>query len=380
MEKFLTAGESAAKYLAQAFEIKLLEELTGRISVTSLAGCGRVSGKWQLEIDGERYSFGQFLLNDMRVDETREFLLSVDVPDMVYGSCAVLIVRLYDEDGVLCAEDDFDVHPAAWLVPPSVTEQYITGVRYDVSQAIISSGKLSAVIDANGMRELRYNGEKIISGGPRLSLWQTQMVPEELAMLKLDRIKVAADRFVSDGRSIECHALALPKVMEVDELEFTQRFTPQNDGSIRYDVEFVVPESFAGIPRLGVLFRIPAVMEKVTFFGNGPHENYPGTPGAIKSKYTFDVKDMYVPGSFGSVRSGVRKLKFTGETAALEISCCNDFAFSALPFSDFALEDAAVAGKLPVKEFENSVHIDCRHAGGGNVISAGVYRMTLFFK
>ena len=268
------------------WSIELLDEMTGRIRITSWQQAVDVSGKWQLEIDGKRHSFGQFRIDRISAGESRDFLLSIEVPDLVYSSEAVLIVNLLNRDGFTLARIGFPVPPPAYLVPEPPAEQYFTGVRFDVSQAIISSGKLSAVIDANGMRELRYNGRKLLSGGPRLSLWRHNMVPDNLKPLKLDRLRVSADRFVSDGQSIECHALALPTLMEMDELEFTQRFTPQDNGTIRCDLEFVVPGSFAGIPRLGVVMRLPGTMDQVTFFGNGPEENYPGDTGFFRSSYT----------------------------------------------------------------------------------------------
>ena len=382
MKELLTAKEAEKIYLEQPFEVSLTDALTGRISVLCRRDCGRVMGKWQLEVDGKRDSFGQFLINSMSAGERKEYLLSVDVPDMVYGSNAVLIVRFYDETECCLAVESFPMTPAAWLMPEVSKEQFFTGVRFDVSKGIISSGKLSAVIDADGMRELRYNGEKILSSGPRLSMWRWGMVPENLRKLKLDRIKVAADRFVSDGKSIESHALALPTAMEMDELEFTQRFTPQNDGSLRYDMEFVVPESFAGLPRLGIVMLLPDTMDHGRFLGNGPHENYPGDRGAVFSSYDFKVADMFTPHDTpraGGSRSNVKSLELSDPDCKkhLRIVGGNSFSFSVLPCSEFALEDAAFSGKHPSAESEISLYIDCR-IGENQPISSGVYRMTLF--
>ena len=382
MKELLTAKEAEKIYLEQPFEVSLIDALTGRISVLCRRDCGRVMGKWQLEVDGKRDSFGQFLINSMSAGERKEYLLSVDVPDMVYGSNAVLIVRFYDEKECCLAVESFPMTPAAWLMPEMPKEQFFTGVRFDVSKGIISSGKLSAVIDADGMRELRYNGEKILSSGPRLSMWRWGMVPENLRKLKLDRIKVSADRFVSDGKSIESHALALPTAMEMDELEFTQRFTPQNDGSLRYDMEFVVPESFAGIPRLGIVMRLPDTMSLGRFLGNGPHENYPGDLGAVFSSYDFKVADMFTPHDTpraGGCRSNVKSLELSDPDGKkhLRIVGGNSFSFFVLPYSEFALEDAAFSGTPPSAESEISLYIDCR-IGENKPISSGVYRMTLF--
>ena len=370
-------------YSAQPFAIRLVDGMTGRIAVLCREKSGKVSGKWQLDVDGVRRSFGQFLLNGMDAGEEREFLLSVEVPDLYYGSVAVLSVRCYDENGTVIALESFEMIPSVRILPPAEKEQYFTGVRFDVSGAMISSGKLSAQIDANGMRELRYHGDKLFTGGPRLSLFRAGMVPAELKNLKLDRLKVAADRFVSDGTGVECHALALPTIMEMDELEFTQRFTPQNDGSIRYDAEFVVPESFAGIPRLGVYWYLPESVRQVTFFGNGPGENYPGEAGSVKALYTLPVAEMYPAGATGSAgcRSNVSFIKLADEAngRVWQISSGNTFSFTLLPFDEFAVEDAMFAGRGPSAASCPVLYIDCR-IGNDQPVKAGVYRMTFFFR
>jgi hypothetical protein len=209
------------------------------------------------------------------------------------------------------------------------------------------------------------------------------MVPPELKNLKLDRLKVAADRFVSNGTSVECHALALPTLMEMDELEFTQRFTPQNDGSIRYDAEFVVPESFTGIPRLGVYWYLPPTVKEVTFLGNGPGENYPGEAGSVKSLYTLPIAGMYPEKAVGSAgcRSDVSFVRFRDERSdrELQITGGRNFSFTVLPFDEFAVADAMFAGKVPAASSCPALYIDCR-IGENQPVNSGVYRMTLFFK
>ena len=383
MKHRISASEAEKLYAARVFEVELLDELTGRIAVSCRQSVSRVMGRWQLEVDGKRDSFGQFLLNGMVPGERREFLLSVEVPDLHYGERAVLIIRFYDENNVELAAESFLLPPPAYFPETPAKEQFFTGVRFDVSQAIISSGKLSAVIDANGMRELLYNGEKRSLSGPRISLWRSQMVPEKLKELELDRIRISADRFVSDGKSVESHALVLPKKMEMDELEFTQKFTPQEDGSIRYDAEFVVPECFADIPRLGVMLRLPGDMKKVTFLGKGPFENYAGGKAGIFSEYTFPAGEMYPElkeALSAGNRSGVRRVRLESEDQRMvEIFAGNEMNITVLPFSEYAIDDAAKAGKMPENEGDIYLYIDCR-IGEKQPVRAGFSRMSLFFR
>ena len=361
------------------FKIELIDGFTGRIRVVSVQKRQQVSGKWRLEIDGVRHSFGQFMLRDVDAGEAREILLSVEVPDAVSGAEAWLIVELSEKDS-LPVVAAFPMPVPAYLPPPGKKGEFFTGLRFDLSRAIISGGKLSAEIDANGMRNLRYNGEKLLTCGPRLSLFRAGKVPESLRELKRDRLRISPDRFVSDGKSVESHALVLPSKMELDELEFTQKFTPLNDGTLRYDAEFVVPESFSGLPRLGVMMRLPGNMQDISCFGVPP-VNSP-YPGAVKSRYTTNADEISRQYFDGGCYRQVKFVTFSDreKNGCLKIfSTGRNFAFAAARFNETAISEAVAAGKgLPAAESEIYLYIDCR-IGEEAAVKAGVYRMTLFF-
>ena len=128
--------------------------------------------------------------------------------------------------------------------------------------------------------------------------------------------------------------------------------------------------------------RLPGTMDQVTFFGNGPEENYPGDTGFIRSSYTLPVKDFYHPDenfSSGGSRSEVKNLIISdADGNQLKIIAGNRFSFAALPFSEAALSDAVRNDLPPVNESEVSLYIDCR-IGNKQPVDAGLYRLTIFF-
>ena len=77
---------------------------------------------------------------------------------------------------------------------------------------------------------------------------------------------VHCDRFTADATGVECHALVLPRQMALDELEFTQRFEPLTAEAIRCELEFAVPDSFAGVPMLGVGFDLIPELTRAAFY------------------------------------------------------------------------------------------------------------------
>ena len=233
-------------------EIILLDALTGRIAVRANAALPELTGQWHLRIGKNAGPGGNLRHGAMAAGETCDFPLSVRIPPSAPGENIMLDIALDLDPRV---ERSFRL-PVYCRVPAEPSEAFYTvGVRFDPTQAAISGGKLAAVVTANGLRELRYRGRHLLNSGFRLQLWRDGNVGDDrIRALDLPHLPVSCDRFTSDGSGVECHALVLPRQMALDELEFTQRFTPLTDEAIRYELDFVVPDSFAGVPQLGVSF------------------------------------------------------------------------------------------------------------------------------
>lgn len=326
--------------------VELTDALTGRITVKNCSGSGSLSGiagAWQIISGGERCSGGRFLTGAFLPQESREILLSLEIPEVSPGAEPFLEVEFSRR------ESGEVIHTATFALPAVMYKIqddgcFTTGIRADASQAMISGGKISAVISAGGMRELRYKGEHLLSETPRLTLWQHGCEKDSrIAALNLDRIRISPDRFTAGNSAVECHALALPRQMELDELEFTQRFVPLTSGAIRYETEFIVPESFAGVPRLGVEFAgVPALSEISVF----PDE---------KAAEFIALKD-------------------SDGTGLLVASAGYPVRISTLPYSEYALIDTV----HPLPDGKIHVTVDCRNSQEA-YIGAGRFRMVLFF-
>jgi hypothetical protein len=131
--------------------------------------------------------------------------------------------------------------------------------------------------------------------------------------------------------------------MDLDELEFTQRFVPLDSGAIRYETEFIVPESFAGLPRLGVEFALAEQLTRVNCF---PHE-----PAADFAAFTdADGNGLLIAAAGYPVR------------------------FTVLPYDEYALLDSV----SPAPDGKLHLNIDCRNSRDF-AIGAGRYRMVLYF-
>lgn len=333
-----------------AFEVLLRDGLTGRIAIRNHgAALENLPGTWELTLDGRITAAGKFLTGRVEPDTEKELLLGVEVPATYPGEKIFLQVTIGAQQTSLPL-------PVYMHKPfPRPQEQYTTGVRADAAQAIISGGKLAAVITANGMRELRFRGGHLLASPPRLMLWQHDAgVNADVAALELDRIRISADRFGSDGTAVECHALALPRRMDLDELEFTQRFEPLTSGAIRYETEFIVPDSFTGVPRLGVEFALPSALK----FAGYCH------PESGMSQVAPEVPAEMEFAQFRTENGDGLLIAAAGRGAMLQV----------LPYLEYDLLDTA----SPRQDGRSYLTIDCRNCCNGQ-IGSGRFRMVLIF-
>lgn len=329
--------------------VELTDALTGRIAVKNCRRQGDlsdVSGAWQITGVAGVSSGGRFLPGGIMPGESREILLSLEIPEILPDEKAMLEITFsYRESNEEICRYAFELPVLMYKSPvDAVKGNFITGVRYDASQAMISGGKISAVIGAGGMRELRGRGEHLLAETPRLMLWQHGCTADpRIAALALDRIRISPDRFTPGPGAVECHALALPRQMELDELEFTQRFVPLASGAIRCETEFIVPESFAGVPRLGVEFAGVPELGNVTLFPDGENAEF---------------------------------IALTGDDGCglLVASAGYPVKISVSPFSEYALLDSPD----PAPDGRKHIIIDCRNGKNG-FIGAGRFRMNLIF-
>ena len=80
-----------------------------------------------------------------------------------------------------------------------------------------------------------------------------------------------------------------PAKTEVSEATRMATFTPGNDAARQAASKLTVP-------RIGVRFRLPAAMDRVTYFGRGPVENYVDrNNGTLVDVYESTAEDLYFP-------------------------------------------------------------------------------------
>ena len=410
------------KYLARPVKVALLDEQSLRISVFNsryFTDLGDVELAWSLNVDGKQILSGTLLPGDIAPQCSKEFTIAADIPALPHGSCAVLLIRtLYRNDTAWCeagfcaGHDSFELTVERSL-PVLPAEKVICGMRFDPQEAIVSSGKLAASIGNSGIRQLFFNGETLVTRGPRLNIWRAPTDNDGLKLLTapkdagnrvykkwcsqgFDRLKMIPDRFRKDDNFIECRELGIAKGADSDEFEFTQQIYPGEDGTLCCEMNFVVPGCFDDIPRLGVTMELPPELDNIEYCGLGPHENYPDRKASsVIGVYKTSPQEMYTPYIMpqeNGARCGVRyaALRTADGSKGLLIVPGSEMIFSALNFSiDMLTRARHTCDLVP----EKTVYLNCdlKQRGLGSAscgpgplekykIRPGSYRMKLVFK
>ena len=142
--------------------------------------------------------------------------------------------------------------------------------------------------------------------------------------------------------------------------EWLYRLWPKGQLDLRVAVE--VAEGVPPLPRVGLSFALEEQPEQVSWFGRGPHENYPDRRlSADMGRYTLSVKQLHTPYIFPSengLRCDTRQL----DLGRLRVS--GDFHFGVSPYSQASLAKARHQHEL-VPEDGLYVYLDGFHMGVG---------------
>lgn len=155
-----------------------------------------------------------------------------------------------------------------------------------------------------------------------------------------------------------------------------QVWTVYPDGSIELESSVSSNKPSAVLPRLGYVMCVPKALDKYTYYGRGPVNNYNDRKtGQFIGRYESTVDAQFV--QYGKPQSmsnneDVRWCALTDASGAGVVFIAkNTMSTSALAYSEQALDTAAHPYQLPESE-KNYLHLDCGVTGiGGNSCGQG---------
>lgn len=230
-----------------------------------------------------------------------------------------------------------------------------------------------------------HAGDELLEDGPRLNVWRAPIdndvhIKEKWKLFGLDRLQTRVRDFTVDLIGETAVRVTVESVHAADSLppmlETKVTYTAFGSGDVRVNVKFIPLRKMPWLPKLGLQFVLPGEMDRVLWFGRGPHENYPdmcwSAPVAQYKALVEDLHEPYVRPQENGARGGVQALsvvdingagvQFVGEKVFGE-----GFSFTAHNYSDEALDEAKHTNELEPEEL-TTLSIDYRQCGVGSNI------------
>jgi len=108
----------------------------------------------------------------------------------------------------------------------------------------ISEGNLSAAVVAEGLRSWNDGPRVLLSSGPRLFAEAP------------GRLRVVPDRLAVVDDAAETHAVVLARFCPAEEMELSQKWTFDQNGTLSAELEFILPPAWGPLPALGVRLEL----------------------------------------------------------------------------------------------------------------------------
>jgi beta-galactosidase len=289
----------------------------GRLRVANLhevLDLGHLRFPWTLEEDGTVVEAGELDVPPAAAGDTVE----LDLPAKAGGAAETwLTVR-----AVLAADEPWAPagHEIAW------------GQVQLAERPRVSTTPGSGAVALDRVRGVLIELAGLAVDGPRLDAWRAptdnDRIPEHSAAdawraIGLHRLRHRVVDVRDEDASVVVRTRTAPAALDAG-FSSTMRWTPLAGGGLLLDV-FVQPDGeWPGpIPRLGLVWSLPAQLDDVTWYGGGPGEAYPDTRRAARiGRFTSTVDAMqtpYVMPQENGRRTDVRWAELTGGGGGVRI-------------------------------------------------------------
>jgi beta-galactosidase len=301
----------------QWIDTELTDPISGSISIRNKYQFITLSGleiSWTLTEDGIELSRGTAnMMRPINPRSTGRANLNYKIEHPKAGAEYFLRVSYKQKEKTLWADKGFEVAAAQFKLPvntPSVVEtavaQPVKLVQND--QAVTVSGKgFSVGFDKKTgfMSQLAQNGTNLLTadGSPKLHLWRASHRNdddwayrqwEKFGVINLQYTLVDFKVEQVDNSSVKITSTTKADGKEGFGVYHTATYLVKGDGSIKVDNQVKFVGFRINLARIGVRMLLDKKLDRLSFFGRGPFENYADRKSAADvGVYEVGVNEQY---------------------------------------------------------------------------------------
>ncbi len=372
-----------------------LKKVLQPVKVESLGGdCIRITnmnnfadltwldGAWRVTMDGKTIKSGMLGQLDIAPGQSRE--ISIPVGEMARNGdwrLETLFTLKADtpwaERGHLIAREQLALKAAA-LTAFDATSLPALDVSVLEGDILVSGQCFTAMFseDSGRMEWYEHKGQPVISGPILPNLWRAPTDNDKPmvnlwkdAGLDALQSRVADVCYEQRGDNVfELTAETVHGAYGKDPaLRLTSRYTVYGDGSVRCRFEFKPSQNLPHLPRLGVTMELESDMDRLKWYGRGPHENYPDKKTAAHSGlYSGTVAEQHEeytrPQENGAKCDVAWAMLHDARGLGVLFAGQPSFSFNAHDYSDMDLTLAEHTYEL---ERQEAITLDIDYAQGG---------------
>jgi beta-galactosidase len=371
-------------------------------NVQHFADVSWLRARYEITIEGEVVQHGALRLPPIAPGETENVEIAGLNPEAAPGEEAFLTVHVETAAALPWAPEGFEV---GWqqVALPTRRKRRAPSTRSERERVSVELDT-----EAGLLTGILFDGVVLLTSPPTLSTWRAptdndglKLAPnQELKPLGrwrswgLDRLEREVTRVrtkqSSDGQTMTVRARYAGTDADAPILQNTS-YEWDRSGTVTVTEDIRVPKELEDLPRLGLAFELPPLLEHLIWFGRGPQETYPDRAhGGAVGRYSATVSDQYVPYVMPQEHGGHTDTRWfalhDGNGRGLHVGATTPFHFSASHFTASDLTAATHDVELQPRR-EVFVHVDVAHRGLGTLscgpdtlpeyrIGPGRYRFT----
>ena len=353
------------KKILQPVRVSALDSDTGKLVIDNLhnfADLSYLRGSWRLLCDGEVDQTGELPAMDLAAGERMVITAPLETGTINDRREHILEISFALAHATPWAPAG---HEVAWeqIAIPSAPNGCCHGrpegeatLAEQDGQVIVAAAGSTLTFDraAGTLASWQADGEELLVAGPRLLAWRAPTDNDRIPKVSdkwreagLDRLIETTSGFetsVEDGiAQVVIRTTARGEGVEAGfRNTYTYRIDGQGQVTLRHEVEPF--GELPNLPRVGLRLELPEALQKLTWYGRGPHENYPDRcAGARVAIHRSTVADQFVPYIMPQDHGNlcdVRWATLSGDSAGLKVAGQPTVYVAASAWDDIDLDEA----------------------------------------
>lgn len=374
------------KKVMQSIQVLPIDPARGRVLIRnkySFTHLSAFAAEWVLEEDGRLASAGALNVPDVRPGEEKEVQIPWNHPNWKPGKEYSLKITFRLRKKTPWAEAR---HIVAWgqiqfsgavapELPPQSGQVKVTKLEDGwVASAVGTKIKIDG--RTGWLTSFSVAGKELLAGPVLPNFWRVPTdsdigwhVPSEMAPWREAANKARLQSLQGLSVAGEGRITAI-LLLPVKNSALTLTYVLRADGKLHIDLTLIPGKDAPELPRVGVQFAIPGVLDKIRWYGRGPQENYNDRmTGAAVGIYHSTVSQWithYVRPQENANRTGIRWIQFAdiaGDTLLIH-SAGSLLGVSAWPYTQQDLELTTHDYQLPHRS-KITVNVDGFQMGIG---------------